>query len=76
MTEDSKKSVYNREVQLKYNQGRLQMSFRFAKGDKDIELATRQYMSDHDLSSGSMARIAVIEKLEREGYLNDHEKND
>lgn len=68
---NNKRSVYNKEIQYDYKKDLLQMSFRFSKNDREAELATRQYMSDHNLSSGSMARIAVIEKLQREGYLKN-----
>ena len=70
MSDNNKRSVYNRETQLKYNQSRLQMSFRFSKEDKPIEDVVKKYMNDYNLSSGGLARIAVIEKMRREGYLN------
>lgn len=74
MADNGSKGVYNREVQLRYNQGRLQMSFRFAKDEKDIEMAVKKYMSDNDFTAGGLAKIAVIEKMIRDGYLIDHDK--
>ncbi len=68
---NNKRSVYNKEIQYDYKKDLLQMSFRFSKNEREIELATRQYMSDYKLSSGGLAKMAVIEKMIREGYLND-----
>jgi len=73
MTDNGSKGVYNREVQLRYNQGRLQMSFRFAKDEKEIEMAVRKYMEDNDFTAGGLAKIAVIEKMISDGYLIDQE---
>lgn len=62
---------YNKEVQDRYKAKCMQIAIRYGLNESDliISQAIEKYCHDNNCSRGSMTRDAIVEKLERDGYI-------
>lgn len=67
----TKKNTYNKEVQYNYKKDLLQIAFRYSKREIVESEAVKKYMDIHGLKAGEFAKIAIREKLKRDGFLSD-----
>jgi hypothetical protein len=72
--EEIKKNNYNKDVQYKYKKDLLQIAFRYSKKEIKESEAIKKYMNEYNLKAGEFAKIAIREKLERDGFLGTNEK--
>ena len=63
---------YNKEVQTKYKSKCMQIAIRYGvnEEDKRIAEAIELYCDENNCSRGNLARVAIAEKLKREGFLD------
>ena len=66
------KNNYNKEVQDRYKAKCMQIAIRYGLNDDDkmVSTAIEKYCRDNGVSRGAFARSAIVEKLERDGFLN------
>ena len=64
---------YYAESQADYKKKCVQISLRFGvnEEDKKISDAIVKYCDDNKMGKGGLARIAIIEKLIKDGYLTE-----
>ncbi|MBQ8246898.1 MAG: hypothetical protein IJZ42_07175 [Lachnospiraceae bacterium] len=62
---------YNKKVQDRYKAKCTQIAIRYGLNDEDIEIveALERFCKANNCSRGSLARTAIREKLERDGYM-------
>lgn len=62
---------YNKEVQDRYKAKCIQIAIRYGVNDEDMEVVQglEKYCKVNNCSRGALARTAIREKLEREGFL-------
>lgn len=65
-------NTYNKEVQAKYKAKCMQIAIRYGVNgeDKRISEAIESYCDENNCSRGNLARVAIAEKLKREGFLD------
>lgn len=65
------KNNYNKEVQDRYKAKCLQIAIRYGLNESDVMVsqAIEKYCYDNNCSRGSFTRDAIMEKLERDGYI-------
>ena len=63
---------YNKEVQDRYKAKCMQIAIRYGLNDNDVMIsqAIEKYCRDNNCSRGSFTRDAIVEKLERDGYID------
>ena len=66
------KNNYNKEVQDRYKAKCMQIAIRYGLNDNDVMIsqAIEKYCRDNNCSRGSFTRDAIVEKLERDGYID------
>ena len=66
------KNNYNKEVQDRYKAKCMQIAIRYGlnKSDMMISQAIEKYCRDNNCSRGSFTRVAIAEKLEKDGYID------
>ena len=64
---------YNKEVQDRYKAKCMQIAIRYGLNDNDVMIsqAIEKYCHEHNCSRGSFTRDAIVEKLERDGFLSE-----
>ena len=62
---------YNKEVQDRYKSKCTQIAIRYGLNDEDMEIVKSidKYCKENNCSRGSLARVAIVEKLKRDGFL-------
>lgn len=63
---------YNKEVQDRYKAKCMQIAIRYGLNDEDIQItqAIENYCKQNNCSRGSFTRLAIREKLERDGFIS------
>ncbi len=64
----------HRKAVNKYNKDKTQVSFRLSNNDKALEDAVMEYCKANDISLSSLGKLALYEKMEREGFLQSENK--
>ena len=66
------KNNYNKEVQDRYKAKCMQIAIRYGLNDGDIMIsqAIDKYCHEYNCSRGNLARVAIAEKLKRDGFLS------
>ena len=66
------KNNYNKAVQDRYKAKCMQIAIRYGLNDNDVMIsqAIDKYCREHNCSRGSFTRVAIMEKLERDGYID------
>lgn len=64
-----KKSNYDEKAQKKYREKTFQIALWYGIKDKNVVDGILQFCEDHNIEKGKFARLAILEKLENEGYL-------
>ena len=66
------KNNYNKEVQDRYKAKCMQIAIRYGLNDEDkrVSEAIEKYCHANGVSRGAFTRSAIVEKLERDGFLN------
>ena len=67
------KNNYNKEVQDRYKAKCMQIAIRYGVNEDDLMIsqAIEKYCRDNGCSRGSFTRDAIVEKLERDGFLSE-----
>lgn len=67
----NKRNTYYKESQATYKAKCLQIAIRYGVNDNDMKISTAidQYCKDHNCGRGTIAKVAIVEKLKREGYI-------
>ena len=67
------KNNYNKEVQDRYKAKCMQIAIRYGLNESDVMIsqAIDKYCHEHSCSRGSFTRDAIVEKLERDGFLSE-----
>ena len=67
------KNNYNKEVQDRYKAKCMQIAIRYGLNESDIMVsqAIEKYCRENNCSRGSFTRDAIMEKLERDGFLSE-----
>ena len=67
------KNNYNKEVQDRYKAKCMQIAIRYGLNESDmmVSQAIEKYCHDNNCSRGSFTRDAIMEKLERHGFLSE-----
>ena len=67
------KNNYNKEVQDRYKAKCMQIAIRYGLNDNDVMIsqAIDKYCRDNGCSRGSFTRVAIVEKLKRDGFLSE-----
>ena len=62
---------YNKEVQDRYKAKCMQIAIRYGLNDEDkrVSEAIERYCKKYGVSRGAFTRNAIVEKLERDGFL-------
>ena len=63
---------YNKEVQDRYKAKCMQIAIRYGLNDNDVTIsqAIDKYCHDNSCSRGSFTRVAIMEKLRKDGYID------
>ena len=66
------KNNYNKEVQDRYKAKCMQIAIRYGLNESDVMVsqAIEKYCRDNGCSRGSFTRVAIMEKLIRERYID------
>ena len=66
------KNNYNKEVQDRYKAKCMQIAIRYGLNESDVMISQgiEKYCHEHNCSRGSFTRDAIVEKLERDGFLS------
>ena len=67
------KNNYNKEVQDRYKAKCMQIAIRYGLNESDmmVSQAIEKYCHNNNCSRGSFTRDAIMEKLERDGFLSE-----
>ena len=67
------KNNYNKEVQDRYKAKCMQIAIRYGVNEDDLTVsqAIEKYCHYNGCSRGSFTRDAIMEKLERDGFLSE-----
>ena len=73
MNSTKNKNNYNKEVQDRYKAKCMQIAIRYGLNESDVMIsqAIEKYCRDNGCSRGSFTRDAIMEKLERDGFLSE-----
>ena len=73
MNSTENKNNYNKEVQDRYKAKCMQIAIRYGLNDGDIMIsqAIDKYCHEYNCSRGNLIRDAIMEKLERDGFLSE-----
>ena len=73
MNSTKNKNNYNKEVQDRYKAKCMQIAIRYGLNEDDLKVsqAIEKYCRDNNCSRGSFTRDAIMEKLERDGFLSE-----
>ena len=73
MNSTKNKNNYNKEVQDRYKAKCMQIAIRYGLNEDDLKVsqAIEKYCHDNNCSRGSFTRVAIMEKLKRDGFLSE-----